>query len=566
MSQAPASNSDRAAADILLPDLLPLAKQAVDAADRLLAAAKHSVLSKVSRDGKVSAALIEREQFAAHGLAWTATYVEALRQLSAYAHRMTGEKRLGEFEALIVQVAFGEYLTQMTGGIPMSQGETVRPRDLGIAEADIAAFETAPAVKTLTAAGNTAEVRARIAEFIAANSGAATFGDAGLEDTYEAIRDQMRKFADAEVMPHAHEWHLKDDYIPLEVIAQMSELGVFGLTIPEEFGGLGLGKESMCVVSEELSRGYIGVGSLGTRSEIAAELILGGGTKDQKDKWLPKIASGEVLPTAVFTEPNTGSDLASLKTRGRRDGDVYKVTGNKTWITHAARADVMTLLCRTNDEPGYKGLSMLLAEKPRGDDANPFPAEGMTGGEIEVLGYRGMKEFEIGFDNFEVKAENLLGGEEGQGFKQLMQTFESARIQTAARAVGVAQSALELGLRYAQERIQFGKPIFTFPRVFGKLVMMAVEIMVARQLTYFAAREKDGGRRCDLEAGMAKLLAARVAWAAADNALQIHGGNGFALEYPVSRVLCDARILNIFEGAAEIQAQVIARRLLEGGN
>lgn len=566
MSQAPASNSDRAAADILLPDLLPLAKQAVDAADRLLAAAKHSVLSKVSRDGKVSAALIEREQFAAHGLAWTATYVEALRQLSAYAHRMTGEKRLGEFEALIVQVAFGEYLTQMTGGIPMSQGETVRPRDLGIAEADIAAFETAPAVKTLTAAGNTAEVRARIAEFIAANSGAATFGDAGLEDTYEAIRDQMRKFADAEVMPHAHEWHLKDDYIPLEVIAQMSELGVFGLTIPEEFGGLGLGKESMCVVSEELSRGYIGVGSLGTRSEIAAELILGGGTKDQKDKWLPKIASGEVLPTAVFTEPNTGSDLASLKTRGRRDGDVYKVTGNKTWITHAARADVMTLLCRTNDEPGYKGLSMLLAEKPRGDDANPFPAEGMTGGEIEVLGYRGMKEFEIGFDNFEVKAENLLGGEEGQGFKQLMQTFESARIQTAARAVGVAQSALELGLRYAQERVQFGKPIFTFPRVFGKLVMMVVEIMVARQLTYFAAREKDGGRRCDLEAGMAKLLAARVAWAAADNALQIHGGNGFALEYPVSRVLCDARILNIFEGAAEIQAQVIARRLLEGGN
>lgn len=566
MSQAPASNSDRAAADILLPDLLPLAKQAVDAADRLLGAAKHSVLSKVSRDGKVSAALIEREQFAAHGLAWTATYVEALRQLSAYAHRMTEEKRLGEFEALIVQVAFGEYLTQMTGGIPMSQGETVRPRDLGIAEADIAAFEAAPAVKTLTAAGNTAEVRARVAEFIAANTGAATFGDAGLEDTYEAIRDQMRKFADAEVMPHAHEWHLKDDYIPLEVIAQMSELGVFGLTIPEEFGGLGLGKESMCVVSEELSRGYIGVGSLGTRSEIAAELILGGGTKDQKDKWLPKIASGEVLPTAVFTEPNTGSDLASLKTRGRREGDVYKVTGNKTWITHAARADVMTLLCRTNDEPGYKGLSMLLAEKPRGDDANPFPAEGMTGGEIEVLGYRGMKEFEIGFDNFEVKAENLLGGEEGQGFKQLMQTFESARIQTAARAVGVAQSALELGLRYAQERIQFGKPIFTFPRVFGKLVMMAVEIMVARQLTYFAAREKDGGRRCDLEAGMAKLLAARVAWAAADNALQIHGGNGFALEYPVSRVLCDARILNIFEGAAEIQAQVIARRLLEGGN
>ncbi|MBO6668732.1 acyl-CoA dehydrogenase family protein [Parvibaculum sp.] len=564
-SNAAAASAPTGGSAALLDDLLPSTASAVEAADALFAKAKAAVFAKVAKDGKVSAALIEKEQFAVHGLAWFATYVEALRQLASYAARMTEEGRFGEFEALIVQAAFGEYLSQIAGGIPMSQGETVRMRDLGVTH-DEAQVLFNDAVQKLVMGGNTAPVRARLAELIAANTGAATFGDAGLEDTYEQIRDQMRKFADAEVVPHAHEWHLKDDYIPLDVVAQMSELGVFGLTIPEEFGGLGLGKESMCVVSEELSRGYIGVGSLGTRSEIAAELILGGGTAEQKQKWLPKIASGEVLPTAVFTEPNTGSDLASLKTRGKRDGDVYKVNGNKTWITHAARADVMTLLCRTNDEPGYKGLSMLLAEKPRGDDNDPFPAKGMSGGEIEVLGYRGMKEFEIGFDDFEVKAENLLGGEEGQGFKQLMQTFESARIQTAARAVGVAQCALELGLRYAQERVQFGKPIMSFPRVFGKLVMMAVEIMVARQITYFAAREKDGGRRCDLEAGMAKLLAARVAWAAADNALQIHGGNGFALEYPVSRVLCDARILNIFEGAAEIQAQVIARRLLEGGN
>ncbi|MES1989976.1 MAG: acyl-CoA dehydrogenase family protein [Pseudomonadota bacterium] len=546
-------------------EFLPLAAKALRAAETLLAHAHQAVAAKVSKDGRVSPALLEREQFAAHGFGWMATYVEALRQLHVYASRMESETRLGEMERLIVIFGFGEYLAQMTGGIPMSQGEIVRPRDLGIEEEAELAFAT-PEVKKLIAAGNTTQNRARLAELIAANAGAATFGDAGLEDTYDAIRDQMRRFADAEVVPHAHDWHLKDEYIPMPVIKQMAELGVFGLTIPEEFGGLGLGKESMCVVSEELSRGYIGVGSLGTRSEIAAELILGGGTPEQKTKWLPKIASGETLPTAVFTEPNTGSDLASLKTRGRRDGDVYKVTGNKTWITHAARADVMTLLCRTTDEPGYKGLSLLLAEKPRGDDTEPFPAQGMTGGEIEVLGYRGMKEFEIGFDNFEVKAENLLGGVEGQGFKQLMQTFESARIQTAARAIGVAQSALELGLAYAQDRIQFSQPIFNFPRVSGKLVMMAVEIMIARQLTYHAAREKDEGRRCDLEAGMAKLLAARVAWAAADNALQIHGGNGFALEYKISRVLCDARILNIFEGAAEIQAQVIARRLLEGAN
>jgi (2S)-methylsuccinyl-CoA dehydrogenase len=258
--------------------------------------------------------------------------------------------------------------------------------------------------------------------------------------------------------------------------------------------------------------------------------------------------------------------LGSLRTRAEKLGGDYVVTGNKTWITHAARADVMTLLVRTDPATNnFSGLSMLLAEKQRGDDATPFPTPGMSGGEIEVLGYRGMKEYEIGFDGFRVPAGNLLGGEEGQGFKQLMATFESARIQTAARAVGVAQCALELGVQYALERKQFGVEIFSFPRVANKLVMMAAEIMASRQIAYFAARRKDSGKRCDLEAGMAKLLAARVAWAAADNALQIHGGNGFALEYPISRVLCDARILNIFEGAGEIQAQVIGRRLLEEG-
>ncbi|HEY8136743.1 MAG TPA: acyl-CoA dehydrogenase family protein, partial [Methylocystis sp.] len=457
-----------------------------------------------------------------------------------------------------------EFLAQVFGGIPMSQGEIVRLSDFGLSCEQIAA-RRCDAMTRLVLEGNTPANRARLAELIDHHEAAETIGATGLDDTLEAIRSEMRKFAADNVTPFAQGWHAKNQYIPLDVITGLADLGVFGLTIPEEFGGSGMGKIAMCVVSEELSRAYIGVGSLGTRSEIAGELILVGGTQAQKEKYLPKIASGEILPTAVFTEPNNGSDLAGLRTRAALDGGVYKVTGNKTWITHPVRADVMTLLVRTNpNEKGYKGLSMLLAEKPRGTDENPFPAKGMTGGEIEVLGYRGMKEFEIGFDNFEVPAENLLGGVEGNGFKQLMETFESARIQTAARALGVAQCALDLGLRYAKERIQFGKPLFAFPRVFGKIVSMAVEIHVARQITYFAAREKDEGKRCDLEAGMAKLLGARVAWAAADNALQIHGGNGFALEYPVSRVLCDARILSIFEGAAEIQAQVIARRLLEG--
>jgi (2S)-methylsuccinyl-CoA dehydrogenase len=545
-------------------DLAPLAAQAAQDVAGLVAEATRRVRARVTHDGRVSSERLEAEQHAAHGLAWLATYGEAVRELSAYVERMRGEGRFGETEELLVRIALGEYLDQIFGGIPMSQGEMVRLSALGLLDRDAARFRT-EAVEALIQEGNTAGNRARLVALIREGGGAATIGDPGLDETLEAVRTEMRRFGEAEVVPHAHEWHLKNAYIPLEVVAKMAELGVFGLTIPEEYGGLGLSKVSMCVVSEELSRAYIGVGSLGTRSEIAAELILGGGTEEQKQRFLPGIAAGDVLPTAVFTEPNTGSDLASLKTRAVRDGDAWTVSGNKTWITHPVRADLMTMLVRTKaDEPGHRGLSILLAEKPRGTDEDPFPVDGLTGGEIEVLGYRGMKEYELAFDGFKVPAANLLGGVEGQGFKQLMQTFESARIQTAARAVGVAQSALDLGLRYAEERVQFGKPLVSYPRVADKIAVMAAEIHLARQLTYFAGRAKDEGRRCDLEAGMAKLLAARVAWAAADNALQIHGGNGFALEYAISRVLCDARILSIFEGAAEIQAQVIARRLLEG--
>lgn len=505
----------------------------------------------VAPSGKVDPTLLEQHQHAAHALSWLATYVEALTQLSAWAGRVSGP-----MEELILQIGLGEYLTQIAGGILMSQNEFARLADLGLD------WQPSEAARALMA-GNSAEARARLAQLIAENRGSATFGATGLDEDLEMIRDQFRRWSDDKVVPHAHEWHLKDELIPMEIIDELAELGVFGLTIPEELGGLGMSKAAMVVVSEELSRGYIGVGSLGTRSEIAAELIIGGGTEEQKAHWLPKLASGEILPTAVFTEPNTGSDLGSLRTRAVKEGDSWKITGNKTWITHAARAHVMTLLARTDPETtDYRGLSMFIAEKTPGTEDDPFPTPGMTGGEIEVLGYRGMKEYELAFDGFEVKGENLLGGVTGQGFKQLMQTFESARIQTAARAVGVAQNALELGLQYALDRKQFGKPLIAFPRVADKLAMMAVEIMIARQLTYFSAWEKDHGRRCDLEAGMAKLLGARVAWACADNALQIHGGNGFALEYQISRVLCDARILNIFEGAAEIQAQVIARRLL----
>jgi len=548
----------------LIDGLVEMATRAFPAAEQLYAETRQSVGQLVIKDGRVSGALVEQNQTAVHGLSWVATYVEGLRQMLAWAERLSEEDRLGELEQLMVQAAFGEYLSQLSGGISISQLEIVRPVDLGVSDDALHTFISDADVQALMAQGNTEPVRARIAVLIEDNH----FGAPGLSDeTLDMVRDQFRRFAEEQVTPYAHNWHLKDELIPNEVVEQMAELGVFGLTVPEEFGGLGLGKMAMCVVTEELSRAYIGVGSLGTRSEIAAELIRLGGTDAQKEHYLPMIASGEILPTAVFTEPGTGSDLASLKTRAVREGDSYKVTGNKTWITHAARSDMMTLLARTNsDIAGYKGLSMLLVEKPRGTNEDPFPKEGMSGGEIEVLGYRGMKEYELGFDAMNVPAEQLLGGEEGQGFKQLMATFESARIQTAARAVGVAQNAMELGLEYAKGRVQFGKPIYAYPRVHGKIAWMAVETMIARQITYFSGRQKDSDRRCDIEAGMAKLLAARVAWSNADGALQIHGGNGYALEYPISRVLCDARILNIFEGAAEIQAQVIARGLLDGRN
>ncbi|MBI09201.1 MAG: acyl-CoA dehydrogenase [Rhodospirillaceae bacterium] len=548
---------------LILPDLLGTCAEAQRSVDAFVETARARVAAMVTVDGRVSGERLNEEQYAGHGLSWIVTYATGLRELLHWAERLEHAGQRGEIENLILQAAYGEYINQLRSGLAISQGEIVRPGDMGMSDADIASLASGASERLLTE-GNTNKVRMRIATLIEAGEfGNPNYGD----ETLEMIADQFHRFADERIIPNANEWHRQDQLIPIQVIDQMSEMGVFGLTVPEGFGGHGLGKVAMCIVTEELSRGYIGVGSLGTRPEIACELIRLGGTEEQKKYWLPKIASGEVLPTAVFTEPGTGSDLGSLRTRATLENGTYRVYGNKTWITHAARTDVMTLLARTNpDVPGYKGLSMFIAPKPRGSDEDPFPADGMSGGEINVLGYRGMKEYEIAFDGFEITPENLLGQQEGDGFKQLMATFESARIQTAARSVGVAQRAMELALQYATDRQQFGQAIYRFPRVAGKIAWMAVETMIARQLSYFAAREKDSDRRCDIEAGMAKLLAARVAWSNADNGVQVHGGNGYAEEFEISRVLCDARILNIFEGAAEIQAHVIARGLLERRN
>ena len=546
---------------LILPDLPAELDRAAEAAAGLVAELQRAVAERAAPGGRLDRAALDREQHAAHGLAWCAAYAETLRQTAAWARDLDGQGALGEAEALPAQLLAFEYLSQLAGGVAMNQGEVFRSADLGVG------VERLTPVIARLRPGASQAVKDRIVLLLDRARGRPSLEASGLDETLEAVREQFTAFAAAKIAPFAQGWHLANALIPIELIEALGALGVFGLTAPEAWGGSGLGKVAMCVVSEALSRGWIGAGSLGTRSEIAAELVLAHGTADQQARFLPGICSGAIIPTAVFTEPEAGSDLGSLRTRASRDGDVWRVTGAKTWITHAARADLMTLLVRTDPaSKDHRGLSMFLAEKPRGTDADPFPAKGMSGGEIPVIGYRGMREYELAFDGFEVPDANLLGGEPGQGFVQLMATFESARIQTAARAIGVAQNALDLGLDYALARRQFGEPLAGFPRVANKLAMMAAEIMGARRLAWFAARAKDEGRRCDLEAGMAKLMAARIAWAAADNAVQIHGGTGFAVEQPVSRLLADARILNIFEGAGEIQAQVIARRLLEGAN
>jgi len=546
-----------------MSELINKCQKALITVDRYYDASLQQVRSSLLIDGKLSRDNLDLEQHSAHGLSWIAAYRATLKEMVNWAIELENSNSFTEVEKLMLEITFSEYCAQIKSGIPMSQLEYVRPQDMGLKNGLFSESGTEE-FNNLILNGNSNKSRLTLAGLLKEGFSSKNFGNTGLDETTSIVQEQFRKFVEDDVIPHAHEWHLNDDLIPMSIIDKMAEMGVFGLTIPEEYGGLGMTRFVDCVVTEELARGYIGVGSLGTRGDIAAELLITGGTEEQKNRFLPKIASGEILPCAVLTEPHSGSDMGSFKTRAVANGTHYSITGNKTWVTHGARSDLMTLLARTNpDEKGYKGLSMFLAEKQRGDDNNMFPDEGISGGEIEVLGYRGMKEYEMAFDDFKVKKENLLGEEEGKGFKQMMETFEAARIQTAARALGVAQSAFETGMQYAIDRVTTnGGSLYDKPRNASKIVSMVTEIMAARQLTYYAAREKDKGHRCDLEAGMAKMLAARVAWACADNSVQIHGGNGFALEYPISRILCDSRILNIFEGTAEIQADIVTRRLV----
>ena len=504
----------------------------------------------------------EKNQHLVHGFAWIATYIEALRQINNWGIELANKNKLNEFEQLILDISFIEYISQIVNGIPMSQTEFIKITD----------FESINKNDELKVSENfnfsdINELKERLVKIAINKDNIITLENTGLDTEYQQIREQFQKFNSSNVYNNANKWHLEDKLIPQKIIDDLASLGVFGLTIPEKYGGLGLNKLAMCVVSEELARGYIGVGSLATRTEIASELILNDGTETQKDFWLPKISQGETIPAACFTEPDSGSDLGSITTKAIKDDGKFLISGNKTWITHASRSNLLIILARTNPDIllKHKGLSIFLVPKNQGKEDEFFPNKSISGTEIKVLGYRGMKEFEIRLDNLEVEKISLLGENENSGFSQLMKTFESARIQTAARAVGVAQNALDLAISYASNRKQFNKSIINFERVYNKIAMMIIEIALGRQLTYFAAKNKDLGFRCDLEAGMAKLLCARIAWSCADNSLQIHGGNGYAQEYDISRILCDARVLSIFEGSAEIQAQIISNRILGRG-
>jgi (2S)-methylsuccinyl-CoA dehydrogenase len=534
------------------------AHQTLALLERLLERAREYVATRCQREGRLDEALLTTHQLAGHGLAQLALQVEAGRQLLAWADRLAAGPE--ELERRIAEAWVARTALELRAGLTLSAVELVPAAELGLTAEVLAALDAPPLPAFLARAGGVAADDAIVAQIEATG----TLGRRGLDEALSAVQAQFARFATERVAPLAPLIHRHNALVPPELIRELADLGVFGLTVPEEYGGSGLGKLAMVVVTEELTRGAIGVGSLGTRSEIAAELVLHGGLPEQKAYWLPRLARAEALPSAAFTEPNAGSDLAAVQTRAIPVEGGWRIYGRKTWMTHGVRANLLTLLARTDpDQPGHRGLSLFLAPKTPGDETTPFPDPGISGSEIPVLGYRGMREYDVSFDGFFVPAAGLLGGRTGQGFRHLMATMESARIQTAARGVGVAQAAFEEAWRYAQVRIQFGRPIGHFPRIRAKLARAAVLIQAARQLTYAAARRKESGQRCDLEAGMAKLAATRAAWEVADTALQIHGGLGYAEETPVSRLFLDARVLPIFEGTNEIQAQIIARRLLE---
>lgn len=383
-----------------------------------------------------------------------------------------------------------------------------------------------------------------------------------LTEEQQQVRDAVRDFVEHSVKPIANELDRRNEPIPESILKEMAQLGYFGMTIPESYGGFGLDHVSMCLVSEELSRGWLSVGSVGTRGVIAAAALLRHGTEEQRKRWLPGIASGEILCGIALTEPDYGSDLGGVQCRAEKTAGGWRITGEKTWVTMGNRARLLLVLCRTDPDPAtrHRGLSVLFVEKEPGDDLCPPK---ITGKPIPCVGYHGLRTYAMHFDGVEVPGENLLGGQTGAGFKQTMTSLEAGRMQTASRAVGLAQAALEDAVDYAQTRVQFGKPIGSFQVIQHKIAGMATRTESARTLTTTVARRMDQGGRCDREASIAKSHASDAAYEVADANLQIHGAYGYSMEYDAQRFWRDARLLKIFEGTSEILQTVIARQTLD---
>ena len=536
-----------------MTDTHAAATAAVDAAASLVDAAARHLAENATDNGRISVSKLDQHQVVAYDLAHAAAAVAGSRVMLAYAQHGDLEAKLSY--AYIADV-FADIVSRLVG----------RETEWGVDPADLAGAHD------FVAAHRDPAFLEALADELPRHG----TGPAHLDDEFDMVRDTFHRFAEDKIRPVAEHIHRTNSDIPDDIINGMAEIGGFGLSVPEEYGGFAAGGESdylaMCVATEELSWGSLGAGgALITRPEILTRAIVKGGTEEQKHSWLPQIASGERIVGVMVTEPDYGSDVAGVKVTATPVDGGYVINGVKTWCTFAGRADTLMVLARTDADRslGHRGLSVLVVDKPAApghhfafDDGRDGKMEGRA---IDTLGYRGMHSYEVAFDNWFVPAENLIGMDSGlgKGFYLQMEGFENGRLQTAARAVGLMQAAFEAGLAYAQDRTVFGQPIFDYQLSKVKLAKMAALICAGRQFSYEVARMMARGEGA-LEASMVKAYVCRAAEWVTREALQLHGGMGYAEEFPVSRYFVDARVLSIFEGADEtLCLRVIARRLAE---
>ena len=525
----------------------------VDTAAAIVDTAARTIAERSLDGGRISVDLLDQHQVAAYDLAHAASAVAGCRVMLSYAAR-------GEYEARLSYAYIADAVADLASRMVGRQ-----------AEWGVDASTLAPHAEFVSHFRSAAFLEALAEDAIKLGT-----GPAHLDDEFDLVRDTFHRFADDKIRPQAEHIHRENADIPESILEGMAEIGGFGLSVPEEYGGFAAGGESdylaMCVATEELSWGSLGAGgALITRPEILTRAIVTGGTEEQKHGWLPQIASGERIVGVMVTEPDYGSDVAGVKVTATPDGDGWRINGVKTWCTFAGRADTLMLLARTDPDrsKGHRGLSVFVVEKPPAS-GHHFAFEDGQGGKMEgraidTLGYRGMHSYEVAFDDWHVPGSALIGGESGlgKGFYLQMEGFENGRLQTAARAVGLMQAAFEAGLQYAQDRAVFGKAVFDYQLTKVKLARMAALICAGRQFSYEVARMMARGEGA-LEASMVKAYVCRTAEWVTREAMQIHGGMGYAEEYAVSRYFVDARVLSIFEGADEtLCLRVIARRLTE---